>query len=162
MLEEFLAVDVSAPSQDELFQKIEEGKKKVSIITCTIALNFDMILQVIITLVVVYDINIFTSRVRSSIPDVIIKWAFCFGLWASIWYSSTHQSSFNIFISHIIRPISSSTGTPTWSSWLFVWPMFCYNTSSNTFNSSVDRSFHQPFNHPSSTINWNKWILFIR
>ena len=65
-----MAVDVSAPSQDELFQKIEEGKKKVSIITCMIALN---LLQVIITLVVVYDINIFTSRVRSSIPDVIIK-----------------------------------------------------------------------------------------
>ena len=69
MLEEFLAVDVSAPSQDELFQKIEEGKKKVGIPTCTIVLNFDMI----IILVVVYDINIFTSRVRSSIPNVIIK-----------------------------------------------------------------------------------------
>ena len=73
MLEEFLAVDVSAPSQDELFQKIEGGKKKVGIPTCTIVLNFDMLLQVIIILVVVYDMNIFTSRVRSSIPNVIIK-----------------------------------------------------------------------------------------
>ena len=43
MLEEFLAVDVSAPSQDELFQKIEGVKKKVGSITCTIALNFYMI-----------------------------------------------------------------------------------------------------------------------
>ena len=43
MLEEFLAVDVSAPSQDELFQKIEEGKKRVGIPTCTIVLNFDML-----------------------------------------------------------------------------------------------------------------------
>ena len=43
MLEEFLAVDVSAPSQDELFQKIEEGKKKVGIPTCTVVLNFNML-----------------------------------------------------------------------------------------------------------------------
>ena len=115
MLVDFLVVDEKELSQGELYLKIVEVKKKViSVCNSSGIYNYIFIkkLEILTFSLSHYIQTCFRLRCCTILKFVVYR-SNMFTIRISEYILSTNKSSFNIFISYIIRPVSSSTGSFT-------------------------------------------------